>query len=119
MNKRIQDKINQTVDYIEKDKILPDNPFFFTRLVNRMESNNSLINKEMRNRWGVQVKPVLISLYVIVFISSGILLGNLFVQQRDPELLPDQIYSTDIDVDQNLFFEINGFYDEQLLLLNY
>ena len=37
MNKETQEKVNRILDYIEKDRLVPEDPFFSTRLIARTE----------------------------------------------------------------------------------
>lgn len=70
-------ELNQTLDVITTEKNIPDNPFFYTRLKQRIESikdeqSEVIFSSTLFKSWHL----IPLSLLIIIGIAFGILLGN-------------------------------------------
>ncbi len=118
MDKKSQEKVQETFDFIQKDRVIPDDPWFYSRLIARME-------KEAENapQWGLvgsvilRLRPVLAVMVVLIGIAGGVVLGRFLsipvdsLESTTAVLLPEE------DANAIIFREISSAMDEQILLI--
>lgn len=111
-----EEKIKKTLDYIEKDRIVAEDPFFHTRLMARAEDYFS--TTERRSGQGtvwIRLRPVIAGIVVVIGIFAGIFSGSRLssLNRQNPEQARSeqlQQYS-----EESYINEINGSIEEQLL----
>lgn len=77
MDKETQEKVNRILDYIEKDRLVNEDPFFSTRLLARTE--NYFSNKQKQTvftLFRISMQPVLAIAVIVLGIFIGIFSGS-------------------------------------------
>jgi len=118
MDHNQEEKIKRTLDFIEKDRNIPDDPWFYSRLIARMENQ-----EEKKRAMGFigtiaqRLRPVLALAVIVVGITGGIYLGRALSPPVSSQESAISVFITSEDASAVLFREISGSMDEQILLM--
>ncbi|MFH1159596.1 MAG: hypothetical protein V1733_01435 [bacterium] len=117
MKKPLDNRVERTLEFIKKDRIIPKVPWFYSRLVARMERESTQIRKSRHvNSISGRLKPVFAVMAILIAVAGGILLGKALSEPAGtPEI--SSISSLADDPSTAFYGEINGSSDEQKLLL--
>lgn len=85
------DKMMKTLGVLQSEKSPEVNPFFYTRLKAKMESQNEDVKKVANPIWTRVLQPALFSLLLLVGVYSGIKIG---------QNTEDQFYATNSQEEQ-------------------
>lgn len=118
MDSQIKDRVQKTLDFIQKDRNLPEDPWFYSRLTARMEKESEQTTK---SGWigivSLRLKPVLAVIVLLIGMTGGIALGRAL---SSPVISSEQTPSgfvTEEDATTIIFKELSGSFDEQILLM--
>jgi len=117
MDQEKENKIRRTLGFIEKDRVIPDDPWFYSRLMARMEREIGETQRGMAASLVMRLKPVLVGIALLVAVSGGTWLGKVISspgQQPEISLLSGL---PETDATTILFQEVSGSFDEQILLM--
>ncbi len=118
MRTESENRIRQTLDYIEKDKLVETNPFFITRLMARLDTEkpNDIRNHPMP-AWAGWLRSVAITASFAIFLSAGVLIGKLVTPSNPALLTPSFSSAQPTDELNRMLFELADYTNEQLLLI--
>ena len=118
MDTKHQERVQKTLEFIEKDRIIPEDPWFYSRLIARMENEAEV---DRANGWfgslALRLRPVLAVVVVIFGITGGILLGRALSSVTGSPESSVSAYPSGEDAHAALFREVSGTMDEQILLM--
>lgn len=118
MERTNQLKVQQTLEFIEKDRVIPEDPWFYSRLRARMENETG---RTSRTGWAgamaYRLRPVLAAVLILIAVSGGISLGNLLSRPATTPQAASLGLVADDDPTAALFRELSGTFDEQILLM--
>jgi len=116
MNKEIQEKVDRIIDYIEKDRLVPEDPFFRTRLLARTEGYFSGKKKNagfviLR----VKLQPVLAIAAIVLCLCFGIFSGSRMSMVKSQVSDSERNVQLEKYANESFINEINSPVEEQLL----
>jgi len=117
MNPSENERVEKTLRYLEKDKIIPENPWFYSRLSARIEKELTTASASVHTLALVRLKPVFISLVLLAAITGGAFIGKVLSAGRDLPQAEDISIVAETDASAALYKEISGYYNEQMLLM--
>ena len=118
MDKKREDKVQETIDFIQKDRVIPDDPWFYSRLIARMENEaENVPQRSLAGTFVLRLRPVLAVMVVLVGIVGGVILGRALSPPADSRESTASIVLVEEDANANLFKEISSAMDEQILLI--
>jgi len=118
MDNKQEDRVQKTLDFIEKDRIIPEDPWFYSRLVARMENEAKEVRtNSLFGTLALQLRPVLAVMVVVIGIASGIFLGRAIAPPVSSPESTASVNPSAEDANAALFREISGSMDEQILLM--
>lgn len=118
MENQNPDKVEKTFAYIRKDRAIPENPWFYSRLVARMEREASdSRQKKLSGTLLLRLKPILAVMLITIGVAGGILLGREVTPTARQQDQVSSSFQQIEDVNAALFREVSGSLDEQLLLM--
>lgn len=112
------DKLQKTLDFIDKDRIISDDPWFYSRLMSRIEGE-----KEQSQKVGFfglitpGIKPILAGMLVMIGIAAGITLGKVISSPANTNELVFSVSPVEEDANAAFFSEISDSNYEQILLI--
>ena len=116
MNKETQEKVNRILDYIEKDRLVPEDPFFSIRLLARTEDyfSKKEKNSDLIPYWS-RLRPVLAIAVIFLGIFIGIFSGSRLsmVKPRGSDL--ERNVRLEQYANESFINEVNSSIEEQLL----
>ena len=118
MEKKSQEKVQETLDYIQKDRIIPDDPWFYSRLIARMEKEAERAPQQgLAGSVMLRLRPVLVVMVVLIGIAGGVALGRFLSTPVDSRESTASIFLPGEDANALIFKEISSTMDEQILLI--
>jgi len=118
MEENKQDRIQKTLDFIEKDRIIPEDPWFYSRLMTRMKGETEQVRKV--GLFGVirlRPRPILAVIVVMIGITGGIGLGKIISNPENSIEQGTPVFSIEQDATTAFFNEISGADYEQILFM--
>ena len=118
MGKKRKDRVQETLDYIKKDRIIPKDPWFYSRLMTRIEGE-----KEQSHKTGLfsvitlRFRPILAVIVVMVGIAGGISLGKVISTPANSNEVANPVFPLEENANAAFFSEISGSKFEQILLM--
>jgi hypothetical protein len=116
MNKETQEKVDRILDYIEKDRLVPEDPFFRTRLLARTESyfsgtkkNTELVILRLKLQPILAIAAIVFGLFIGIFSGSRLSIAKPGVSDSERNA---QIKKY---ANESFISEINSPVEEQLL----
>ena len=118
MEKADPERVKKTLDFIAKDKVIPEDPWFYSRLIARMENETEKAQpKPLAVAIALRLRPILAVVVVLIGIASGIALGRVLSAPSGSQEPTASIFSSEEDANAAIFREIGGSMDEQILLM--
>ncbi len=118
MEKKSQDKVQETIDFIQKDRVIPDDPYFYSRLIARMENEvEGAPQQRAATSFLLRLRPILAVMVVLIGIGGGILLGRVLSTPLEFQETSALISPPEEDANAIIFREISSAMDEQILLI--
>ena len=118
MDEKIDRRGEKTLDFIEQDKIMPENPWFYSRLITRMEQEiKAARTVPSFLLFSHRLRPVLAGLLILVTLAGGLVLGRLLTLRSHSEESVSLTSPVEEDATAAVFREISANSDEQILLL--
>ena len=74
----LYDEISKTWQIIDKEKEIAPDPFYFTRLEQRLSNEASSQQKRILPAWGTAIQNMAATLLLLLSIAGGVLLGSLY-----------------------------------------
>jgi len=116
MNKETQEKVNQVLDYIEKDRLLAEDPFFSTRLLARTEHYfTSGQQQHGFARFGINKQPVLAIAVVVLGLFIGIFSASRLSTVNPAGPVAERTVRLEQLANESFITEINHSPEEQFL----
>jgi len=118
MERKNHDKVQKTLDFIQKDKIIPDDPWFYSRLMGRIEKEAEKTHKlGFTGIVTLRLRPLLAVMVIMVGIVGGITLGKVISTPTSSNEPTTSIVQPEEDANAAFFSEINSSIYEQILLM--
>ncbi len=118
MDHQNQEEVQKTLDFIQKDRIIPEDPWFYSRLVARMENETDVVRtSSLFGTLALQLRPILAVMVILVGITGGIFLGHAISPFVSSPGSTASVNSHEEDANAALYREISGSMDEQILLM--
>jgi len=118
MDKKSQEKVQETLDFIQKDRVIPDDPWFYSRLVARMENEaEQAPERGLARSMVLRLRPVLAVMVLLIGIAGGVLLGRVLSAPLDSRESVALMSLPEEDANAIIFREISSAMDEQILLI--
>jgi len=118
MDRQIQERVQKTLDFIQKDRDLPEDPWFYSRLSARLEKESE---QSTRNRWAgmvsLRLRPILAVMVLVIGIAGGIMLGKALSAPMGSGAQTASGFVAEKDPASAIFRELSGSFDEQILLM--
>jgi hypothetical protein len=117
MKRERETRIRQTLDYIQKDKLVDTNPYFMTRLMARLEERplgDPLVHPV--HEWVSWLRPIVVTATLAIFLTAGIFIGKLVTPSGAVSLAPSLTSVQQTDELNRMLFELADHTNEQLLL---
>ncbi len=118
MDHQIQERVQKTLDYIQKDRKITEDPWFFSRLTARLENE---FEQSAKHGWlgitTLRLRPILAGMVLVIGIAGGIALGRVL---SSPIVSGERTASglvAEDDAASAIFRELSGSFDEQILLM--
>lgn len=116
MNIELQDKIDRTLGFLEKDRQVPHDPFFMTRLEARTEACFSCgTDRSAVRRFSVRWQPVFAVAAIVVGLFAGVLSGSLLSRTKTREPVSERSVQLERFASEAFISEISSPVEEQLL----
>ncbi len=118
MEQNKQERVQKTLDFIQKDRIIPEDPWFYSRLMTRIEGE-----KEQSYKAGLlgviklRLRPILAVIVVMAGIAGGISLGKVISTPANTNERATSVFPLEEDANAAFFSEISGSSYEQILLM--
>lgn len=117
MENSIAEQVQRTLDYTGKDRQIPEDPWFFTRLTGRLEKTKPSGIYRAEAGFLLRLRPALASALLILAAGAGILLGTFLSRSPSRDQQSGRAAMIEQFASENLLHEINGSRVEQILLL--
>ena len=118
MEQKDQDRIQKTLDFIQKDRIIPEDPWFYSRLVQRIENEAEKTHKPgLAGAVALRLRPILAVIVVMLGIAGGIVLGKVISTPASSNEPLTSVFPIEEDANAAFFREINDSIYEQILLM--
>lgn len=118
MENKDQDRVQKTLDFIKKDRIIPEDPWFYSRLMHRIENEAGETHKPGLVRLAVlRLSPILAVIFIMVGIAGGIVLGKVINKPAVSNATTISVTQSEEDANTVFFTEINDSKYEQILLM--
>jgi len=118
MDHKSRERVQKTLEFIQKDRIIPEDPWFYSRLIARMEKEKENARKPgLAGTVTLRLRPVLAVMVVLVGIAGGIMLGRVLSTTAGSRESTASIFLPEEDANAIIFREISGSIDEQILLM--
>jgi hypothetical protein len=118
MERKDQKKVQKTLDFIQKDRIIPDDPWFYSRLIGRIEKEAERTpNLGFAGAVTLRLRLILAVLVLMVGIAGGISLGKVISTPSSSNESTTSIFPQEEDANAAFFSEINSSIYEQILLM--
>ncbi|MFH1297085.1 MAG: hypothetical protein ABIJ04_07425 [Bacteroidota bacterium] len=118
MDHQNQERVQKTLDFIQKDRVIPEDPWFYSRLTARMEQEAGLIHQPgWAGTVAFRFRPILAVMVVLVGIAGGIALGRLLSAPASSQEPTVSLFPSEEDANTVMFREISGSMDEQIVLM--
>jgi len=118
MKKNRQDRVQKTLDFIQKDRIVPEDPWFYSRLMARIEGEKEqMVNPGFLGVRRLRLRPILGVILVMVGIAGGITLGKVISSPASTKEPAVSVFPMEEDANAAFFSEIGGANYEQILLM--
>ncbi|MBE0647450.1 MAG: hypothetical protein IH596_06685 [Bacteroidales bacterium] len=118
MDRQIQERVQKTLDFIQKDRDLPEDPWFYSRLTARLEKE---AEQSSRKGWAgvvtLRLRPILVVLVLVIGIAGGIVLGKALSSPMGSGAQTASGFVAEEDPASAIFRELSGSFDEQILLM--
>jgi len=118
MDHQNHERVQKTLDFIQIDRNLPEDPWFYSRLTARMEQAS---DQSFKRGWAGMVvfrlRPILAVMVLVIGITGGIALGRVL---SSPVVFQEQTgagFIADEDATTVIFRELSGSFNEQILLM--
>jgi hypothetical protein len=116
MDKETQKKIDRVIDFIEKDRLMAEDPFFSTRLLARTEDYFSGNKKNIDiNPFRIRLQPVFAIAIIVLGIFIGVFSGNRLSTEKQKESDSERIGRIEQYANESFITEIKSPVEEQLL----
>lgn len=116
MDNETQEKVNRILDYIEKDRLVPEDPFFRTRLLARTEGYFSGKKKNAEfSILRVKLQPVLAIAAIVLGLFVGIFSGSRLSIVKPGVSDSERNAQLEKYANESFISEINSPVEEQLL----
>jgi hypothetical protein len=116
MDKETQEKVNRILDYIDKDRLVNQDPFFITRLLAKTEDyfshkkkNTDLIPFWIRLRPALTIAIITLGIFIGIFSGSRLSMVNPRGSDSERNVLLEQY------ANESFINEVNSSIEEQLL----
>lgn len=112
------DRVQKTLDFIEKDRIISNDPWFYSRLMSRIEGE-----KEPEHKVGLfglitpRLRPILAGMLIMLGIAGGVTLGKVISSPANTNELSISAFPLEEDANAAFFSEISDSNYEQILLI--
>ncbi|MBN1199361.1 MAG: hypothetical protein JXA23_08415 [Bacteroidales bacterium] len=118
MDHQIQERVQKTLDFIQKDREIPEDPWFFSRLTARMEKTARLSSSQgWIGNAVLRLRPILVLLLLLIGIAGGITLGRVL---SSVSFFQEQTVTGSVaqeDASMTILMQLSGSFDEQILLM--
>lgn len=117
MDHQIQERVQKTLDFIQKDREIPEDPWFYSRLKARMEKEIHPPSMVWTGAALLRLKPLLFIVLILVSVAIGIVLGRVlsFPKASSEQTLSG--FTEEKDATVIIFNELSGSMEEQILLM--
>lgn len=113
-----KEKVQETLDFIQKDRNIPEDPWFYSRLIARMENETEKTQTMgLTGTVMLRLRPALAVMIILVGIAGGIFLGHAISPPVSPPGSTASVNLSGEEANTALFREISGSMDEQILLM--
>jgi hypothetical protein len=111
-----EEKVNKTLEFISRDRILEDDPYFTSRLMARLDNEFSAAgSKTFFLPLYYRLRPLLATFIIMLGIFTGILLGTRLGREPMAAQNTDRSSRLHQFAQEEFITEINGSPEEQLL----
>lgn len=118
MERNEQDRVKKTLDFIQKDRIIPDDPWFYSRLMTRIKGELEPVRKSgLLGVISLRLRPILAGMIIMVGIAGGIALGKVISTPANSNDPNTSVFPLEQDANAAFFSEISGSSFEQILLM--
>ena len=118
MEKNEQDRVKKTLDFIQKDRIIPEDPWFYSRLMSRIEGKKEPVhNPGWSGVTTLRLRPILGVIILMTGILGGITLGKVISSPANSKEPATSVFPLEEDANAAFFNEISGLNYEQILLM--
>lgn len=116
MNIESEEKVNKTLDSIQKDRLRADDPFFATRMMARAES---AFDFPLKGRtffaFSNKLRPLFAAALILVGMAAGIILGTQMSRREAAASTGDRSSRIQAFAQEDFLNEINGSLEQKLL----
>lgn len=117
MDTGMQNKTDRTIGYIARDRIVADDPWFYSRLMARFEREEESVQGRRIHAGFYRFKPLLIGMSLLITVAVGTGIGRLMSPEKPTAERDILTGFPDSDVSAALFQEVSGTFNEQILLM--
>ncbi|NQT78163.1 MAG: hypothetical protein HQ565_10645 [Bacteroidetes bacterium] len=112
------DRVQKTLDFIQKDRIIPKDPWFYSRLMTRIEGEKEQMYKPgLLGVITLRLRPILAVIVVMAGIVGGITLGKVISSPANTNESTISVFPLEEDANAAFFSEISDSNYEQILLI--
>lgn len=118
MDRHNQDRVQRTLDFIQKDREIPEDPWFYSRLTARLEKESANSHSQgWVSAAAIRFRLVLVAIALIMGVTGGIELGRFFSTHPVSPAQEISGLMAEEDAAGVMFRELSGSFDEQILLM--
>lgn len=116
MEREIEEKVNRVLDYIEKDRIIPVDHFFSTRLSARTDHYFAIAKKKsFTNTAWVSLRPILAICIIFLGIFAGIFSGIHLNRMKPAQNIQERSARIEQFANESFIPEFSNPVEEQIL----
>lgn len=117
MDRQIEEKVQKTLDFIRKDRDIPEDPWFYSRLVARMETKFERSSTVMARDLLWRLRPLLAGVLILIAVTVGATLGKVLSNPPENQEMTFYGITEENDASIALFSELSGSFEEQIVLI--
>lgn len=116
MEKSTEEKVNQAMDFITRDRMVAEDPYFTARLMGR--TGHYFSGRRPAERYAaslLRLRPLLAVAFILLGLSAGIFLGSRLTNVLSADPVSERAALVEQFSQEHFITEINGTFEEQLL----
>jgi len=117
MDRQIEERVQKTLDFIRKDRDIPEDPWFYSRLTARLEKEFQPSSPVLDRNLLWRLRPILAGVLILMAVTVGITLGKVLSNPSENQEMTLYGITEENDASIALFSELSGSFEEQIVLI--